>query len=98
MQSEYNSRIEHGYPPYKDICIIHYKNEVEQKTLTQVNTLYQEILFLREKYGLKDMEIYDTPPLIYKIFGKYRYNIIIKGDQTRNFMDIIYSKLRLNQR
>jgi hypothetical protein len=43
------------------------------------------------------LEIYSTPPLIYKIFGKYRYNIILKWKDLRNFMDIIYTKLRLNQ-
>jgi hypothetical protein len=33
--------------------------------------------------------------LIYKIFGKYRYNIILKWPQLRNFMDIVYTKLNL---
>jgi hypothetical protein len=33
--------------------------------------------------------------LIYKIFGKYRYNIILKWTNLRNFMDIVYTKLNL---
>jgi hypothetical protein len=45
---------------------------------------------------MKDLEIYSTPPLIYKMFGKYRYNIILKGKEVRNFMDIVYTKLNLN--
>jgi hypothetical protein len=46
---------------------------------------------------MKDLEIYSTPPAIYKIFGKYRYNIVLKWKNLRNFMDIIYTKLKLNQ-
>jgi hypothetical protein len=45
---------------------------------------------------MKDLEIYSTPPLIYKMFGKYRYNIILKWKEVRNFMDIVYTKLDLN--
>jgi hypothetical protein len=45
---------------------------------------------------MNDLEIYSTPPLIYKMFGKYRYNIIIKWKEVRNFMDVVYTKLNLN--
>jgi hypothetical protein len=45
---------------------------------------------------MNDLEIYSTPPLIYKMFGKYRYNIIIKWKEVRNFMDLVYTKLNLN--
>jgi hypothetical protein len=44
---------------------------------------------------MKELEIYSTPPLIYKMFGKYRYNIILKWENLRNFMDIVYTKLNL---
>jgi hypothetical protein len=45
---------------------------------------------------MNDLEIYSTPPLIYKMFGKYRYNIILKWKEVRNFMDVVYTKLNLN--
>jgi hypothetical protein len=45
---------------------------------------------------MNDLEIYSTPPLIYKMFGKYRYNIILKWQEVRNFMDVVYTKLNLN--
>jgi hypothetical protein len=32
------------------------------------------------------------------MYGKYRYHIILKWPQVRNFMDIIYSKLNLQKR
>ena len=66
------------YPPYADLCVILYKNEIEEKVFNKVNQLYKELLYLAQKYQMKDIEIYSTPPLIYKMFGKYRYNIILK--------------------
>jgi len=55
-----------------------YKNEIEERMFSKVDTLYKELLYLKEKYLMPDLEIYSTPPLIYKMFGKYRYNIILK--------------------
>lgn len=90
-------RQKNNYPPFSDICVIMYKNEIEERLFTKVDKLYKELLYLKEKYQMDKLEIYSTPPLIYKIFGKYRYNIILKWKDLRNFMDIIYTKLRLNQ-
>jgi len=87
-----------NYPPFTDLCIILYKNEIEQRLFNSVDKLYKELLFLREKYDMKDLEIYSTPPLIYKKFGKYRYNIILKWKNLRDFMDVVFSKLSLASR
>ena len=87
-----------SYPPFWEMCIILYKDEIEEKLYNKVNQLHKELLYLQEKYQTKEMEIYATPPLVYKMFGKYRYNIILKGKEVRNFMDIIYSKLSLNKK
>lgn len=84
-----------NYPPYADLCVILYKNEIEERLFNKVDTLHKELLYLKEKYEQKNLEIYSTPPLIYKMFGKYRYNIILKGPQLRNFMDIAYTKLNM---
>lgn len=90
-------RKKNNYPPFSDICVIMYKNEIEERLFNKVDKLYKELLYLKEKYQMNELEIYSTPPLIYKIFGKYRYNVILKWKDLRNFMDIIYTKLRLNQ-
>ncbi len=95
---EMKYREDFNYPPFTDICIILYKNEIEEKLFKKTNSLYQEIMFLLEKYWIKDIEVYATPPLIYKMFGKYRYNIILKWKNLRQFMDIAYSKLKINSR
>jgi len=83
------------YPPFADLCVILYKNEIEERMFSKVDTLHKELLYLKEKYLMPDLEIYSTPPLIYKMFGKYRYNIILKGKDLRNFMDIAYTKLKM---
>jgi len=88
-------RKENNYPPFAELCVILYKNEIEETMFTKVDLLHKELLYLKEKYELKDIEIYSTPPLIYKMFGKYRYNIILKGPGLKHFMDIVYPKLRL---
>ena len=44
------------------------KDEIEEKLYNKVDQLHKELLYLQEKYQLKDMEIYTTPPLIYKVF------------------------------
>jgi hypothetical protein len=36
--------------------------------------------------------------LIYKMYGKYRYNIILKWKDLREFMDIVYTRLDINKR
>lgn len=91
-------RQEHFYPPFGELCLILYKDEIEQKLFNKVDQLHKELLYLQQKYQLQDLEIYTTPPLIYKIFGKYRYTIVLKGKEVRNFMDIVYSKLQLHKK
>jgi hypothetical protein len=131
-------RQENNYPPFAELCVILYKNDIEETMFTKVDTLHKELLYLKEKYivrpnedtkflesfrkvelmppildasisnemqkletskterrGLTDIEIFSTPPLIYKMFGKYRYNVILKGKQVKEFMDIVYPKLNL---
>ena len=90
-------RGKYNYPPFTDVCVIMYKNEIEERLFNKIDNLHKDLLYLKEKYMMDDLEIYSTPPLIYKIFGKYRYNIILKWKDLRNFMDIVYTKLKINQ-
>lgn len=92
-EQEYAFRKQFLYPPFGELCVILYKDEIESKMFKKVDSLYQELLYLQQKYDMQEMEIYATPPMIYKMFGKYRYNIILKGKEVRNFMDIVYTKL-----
>ena len=91
-------RKQYHYPPYSDLCVLLYKHEIEERLYANVDKLYKELLYYKEKYQQENIEIYTTPPLIYKKFGKFRYNIVLKGDQLRNFVDIIYSKCNIHAR
>lgn len=84
----------HGYPPFAQLAVILYKNEIEQKMFTTVNKLYQELLFLNEHADAK-IEIYATPPLVYKMYDKYRYNIVLKWENLRPFLDDAFEKLNM---
>jgi len=75
---ERERRKELQYPPSVDLCSIMYKHEIEKSVYTTVHKLYQELLYLREQYKMDDLEIYATPPSMYKMYGKYRYQIILK--------------------
>jgi len=95
-------RKENNYPPFWEIYVLLYKNEIEKRLFNKVDKLYKEMLFLQKKYWLEEeLEIYSTPPLVYRVFWKYRYNIIIKWKQpwqVKNFVEIIYSKLKIAQK
>lgn len=86
------------YPPYSDLCVLLYKHDIEERLYANVDKLYKELLYYKEKYKLEDLQIYTTPPLIYKKFWKYRYNIVLKWQQLRNFLDIVYTKCNITAR
>lgn len=96
QEDEY--RKQYHYPPHGEICLILYKNEIEERLHSTVNKLYQELLFLKEQYEMNDLALYTAPPMIYKMFGKYRYTIVLKWPQVRQFMDIAFSKLQMTKR
>lgn len=88
----------HHYPPYGELCIIKYNHQDESRLHTAIDNLTKELRFLQQSYGYQDMEIYSTPPLVYKKFGKYYYHIIIIGQQVRLLMDIAFPKLQMAKR
>lgn len=95
---EQDYRKSYKYPPYTPMCVLLYKHEIEERLLSATNKLFQELLYLKRKYEMDWLEIYTTPPMIYKIYGKYRFSIILKWNNLRTFMDIVYAKLSLHTR
>ncbi len=89
-----NFRKNNWYPPFATLCLILYKNENETSLFNRINNLYQELLFLKQKYEF-DLQIYKSPPLIFKKHNKYHYNIVLKWKNLRHFMEIVISKLNL---
>jgi primosomal protein N' (replication factor Y) len=98
MDGENISRQQHLYPPYGEMASLLYKHEIEERLFGQINKLYQELLYLKQTYGYDQIDIYPTPALIYKMYSKYHYTIILKGTQVRNLLDIAYSKLNIPSR
>ncbi|MDP2670480.1 MAG: hypothetical protein Q8O99_06245 [bacterium] len=95
---EHGQRKQHNYPPYSEMCVLLYKHEIESRLYTTVHKLYQELLFLKSSYEFAHLEIFATPPLVYKAFGKFRYNIVLKAPELRPFLEIAYSKLKITSR
>ena len=96
-QEENTYREQYVYPPYGEMAIILYRHEIEETMFTRVNKLYQELLFLQEKDGFA-WEIFATPPLIYKMYDKYRYNIVLKGTSLCPFLEKAFVQLKVRER
>ncbi len=90
-------RQEFVYPPYGEMALILYRHEIEETMFTRVNKLYQELLFLQEKLWFTG-EIFATPPLVYKMYDKYRYNIVLKWQWVRSFLEKAYVDLGIRDR
>lgn len=85
------------YPPYGQLAVLLYKHEIESTMFTRVHKLYQELLFLQKQDNF-DGEIFATPPLVYKMFDKYRYNIVVKWKQIRPFLEKAFVDLKIRDR
>ncbi len=90
-------REQYVYPPYGELAVFLYRHEIESTMFTRVHSLYQELLFLQQQEGF-DGEIFATPPLVYKMFDKYRYNIVIKGKSIRPFLEKAFVNLKVRDR
>ncbi len=84
-KQELTYRKQFSYPPFAQLAVLLYKNEIEEKLFNKVNKIYQDLEYLNEKLDF-GLEIFPTPPLVYKMFGKYRYNIILKGKNVEEFL------------
>lgn len=87
-----------SYPPFVDMCLFLYKDEIEEKLFSTIHKLHKEILYLQEKQDRKDITIIATPPLVYKLHGKFRYSILFKGKDIRPFIETIYETLEIKKR
>lgn len=87
----------HWYPPYWELVIIAYKHEIESKVYDTVHWLYRELTFLNEKSG-SHLSIKAIPSMVYKKFGKFHYQIVIKWTNVREFLDQYFEQLKILQR
>jgi len=82
-----------GYPPFVPVAVLAYKHEIEATLFSKINKIYQDLEYLKKQYWFEHIQLYPTPPLLYKAFGKYRYNIILKGENVEDFLHLAQQKL-----
>lgn len=96
-QEENTYREQYAYPPYAQMAIVFYRHEIEETMFTRVHKLYQELLYLQKTDNFVG-EIFATPPLIYKMYDKYKYNIVLKWKDLRPFLEKAFAQLAIRDR
>lgn len=82
-------RIKHNYPPCGELCIFMYRNEVESTMYSKVHKLFQDIMQIKLLQKYENVEVYAIPAHIYRAYNKFRFQIIIKWEIIRPFVDEI---------
>jgi len=98
LEFDNNFREKNNYPPFTQMAIIIYKHKIEDSLYLNISKLYKELSFFLVSYKFENIEIHQTPANIYKMFDKYRYHIILKWQNVRDFLDIVVSKLKILER
>lgn len=93
-EKELKYRKQFNYPPYTEIAVIMYKSEIEDRLYRKISKLESELKYLIENQNY-DIKLFSTPPLVYKKFWKYHYNIILKWKNLKSFLDIAVDKLKI---
>ena len=85
------------YPPYCDLCSVCFTSEKENNALLCSKEFLSELRRITaEKYkNQKIIVLGPMPPRISKINNKYRYRIIIKCKNSRDFRNMISELLIL---
>ncbi len=91
-------KLKHNYPPYSQVCVLMYKHEVQTRVYRTVQKLFNELSYLREYHKREDIELYQTPPLVFKKFGKFHYHIILKWAEIRSFVDLVFPLCKIYER
>ncbi|MGN0462344.1 MAG: primosomal protein N' [Ruminococcus sp.] len=75
------------YPPFADICLVGFSGENQGVTLKCASTFQSEfIAIVKEKYGDMPLRIIGpSQAAVYKISNKFRFKIIIKCRNSKEF-------------
>jgi primosomal protein N' (replication factor Y) (superfamily II helicase) len=97
-QRDQSYKKQHSYPPYSQVCVLMYKHEVQTRVYRTVQKLFNELSYLREYHKRDDIQLYQTPPLVFKKFGKFHYHIILKWAEIRSFVDMAFPLCKIYER
>ncbi|GAB6189941.1 primosomal protein N' [Marinitoga arctica] len=75
IYNELKNRSKFNYPPYTDLLIILFSNPKPEIALKEAEDFYKKLK--KENLNVEILE--PTEPLILKLRGQYRYQIVIKG-------------------
>ena len=79
------------YPPFADICLVGFSGENQGITLKCAKTFQNEFInIVKDKYGDMPLRIIGpSQAAVYKISNKYRFKIIIKCRNSKEFRSAI---------
>ncbi len=86
-----------SYPPYSELAVLMYKSEIEDRVYRKISKLESELKYLIEKENT-NIEIFPTPQLVYKKFWKYHYNIVLKWNNLKSFLDKAVILLKIKEK
>lgn len=77
-ENELKERKALNYPPFTEMIKLTFSHKSEVSARNEAKVLYKKLEYIKNKKGL-NTKIFDfMPALIYKLKGKFRYEIIIK--------------------
>lgn len=83
------------YPPFADICLIGFVGENQALTLRAANAFLQSFAdFASKKYSHLPIRILGpSPALVVKVSNKFRYKLIVKCKNNREFRELLSTLL-----
>ncbi len=96
-KKELEFRKQFSYPPYTELAVLIYKNQIEDKLYAKISKIEAELRYLIQNLWY-EINLYTTPQLVYKKFWKYHFNIILKGKNLKSFLDKAVEILKLQNK
>ena len=83
------------YPPFADICLVGFVGENQAVTLRGANEFLKSFISLAQKeYPKLPLRILGpSPALVVKVSNKFRYKLIIKSKNNREFRKLLATHL-----
>lgn len=93
--TEINIRKGMLYPPFADICLIGFVGESQHLTLRAANAFLQSFIkYARSEYPELPLRILGpSPALVVKVSNKFRYKLIVKCKNNREFRKLLSTLL-----
>lgn len=88
-RQEIDIRKKMGYPPFGKLIKLTVKNANATKCRNTAESIYNQLIESKSKLSGQQPSVTFYPALIGKLRGKYRWNILIQGDNPRQLLNTI---------